>query len=149
MDTLKHYIERIINYLLNDNYIPKKNNTKYKYYINSISATKIALIDTNLISNIIKELSLLGYNPSNIKIKDFYITLVKYNERYAWYIKINEASFIYNDNKTGYIDESSNISCLIYADNKEYSYIDYSIKKNNIKLVNDNELYIFLKNVNH
>lgn len=87
-----------------------------------------------------------------IEISDYYSTLVKYNGKYAWYIKVLEGRYGTKEDERflrGYFDEYSNISCLVCADSGKFIYLGKNFDTRSIRMVTDEEFLYYINNVKH
>ena len=84
-----------------------------------------------------------------IEISDYYSTLVKYNGKYAWYIKVLEGRYGTKEDERflrGYFDEYSNISCLVCADSGKFIYLGKNFDTRSIRMVTDEEFLYYINN---
>lgn len=158
--TLKQFIKNMFNDEDIDEPTYKKNklfekneiNVKQQQnkYISRTYAIEIANQEKNLRKSMYIEAKRNGYYYGLIEIEDYYATLVKYNNNYAWYIKVITGKYVSKNNNKyykGYYDENSNISCLVIATTGEYLYLGTDFDTRNIKMVTDDEYLEFITNV--
>ena len=121
-------------------------------YLSRERAINIADQEYNLRKSIYKEMKMKGYKCGIIEIDDYYATLVKYKNRYAWYIKVLKGKCGYKDEDEYYIDEIDKevrTSCIVFADSGEYEYLGYDFDTRNIRMVTDNEFISYITYVRH
>lgn len=123
-----------------------------KKYINRNQAISIADSEKNLRRSMYNEAINEGFNYGLIEINNYYATLVKFENRYAWYIKVIDGKYgAKKENKyiKGYFDEYSNIRCLVFADNGMYVYLNKNFDTRNIRMVTDDEFLFYINNIKH
>ena len=84
------------------------------------------------------------------EIIDYYATLVKYKNRYAWYIKVIKGRCGFKDEGEYYVEEFDKeirAACIVYADTNEYEYLGYDFDTRNIRMVTDNEFIAYITHV--
>lgn len=121
-------------------------------YLSRENAIRIADEERNIRKSIYKEMKMKGYKCGIIEIDDYYATLVKYKDRYAWYIKVIKGRCGFKDEDNYYIEEIDReimAACIIYADTCEYEYLGYDFDTRNIRLVTDNEYITYITYVRH
>ena len=121
-------------------------------YLSREGAIKIVDEEYNLRKSIYKEMKMKGYKCGIIEIDDYYATLVKYKNRYAWYIKVIKGRCGFKDEDNYYIEEIDReirAACIVYADSCEYEYLGYDFDTRNIRLVTDNEYIKYITYVKH
>ena len=117
-------------------------------YIDRDTAIEIADNESNLKKSIYKEARLRGEKYGIVEIYDYYATLVIYNKKYAWYVKVMDGKYGYKQEGeyyTGKLKDKSNIRCLVMAETSEYIYIDTTFNTKQIRMVTDEE---YLKYIN-
>ncbi len=117
-------------------------------YIDRDTAIEIADNESNLKKSIYKEARLRGEKYGIVEIYDYYATLVIYNKKYAWYVKVMDGKYGYKQEGeyyTGKLKDKSNIRCLVMAETSEYIFIDSTFNTKQIRMVTDEE---YLKFVN-
>ncbi len=131
-----------------DNPEEKENVLNNKKYLSRRKAIMIADEECNLRKSIYKEYKRNGYKCGLIEINDYYATLVKYDERYAWYIKVIDGKCGFKEEDKYYIGnfDSNNIkvSCLVFVDNGEYVYLGYEFDTRKIRMVTDDEFLTYI-----
>lgn len=123
-----------------------------KKYINRNQAISIADSEKNLRRSMYNEAISEGFFYGLIEITNYYATLVKFENRYAWYIKVIDGRYgtkKENKNVKGYFDEYSNIRCLVFADNGMYVYLNKNFDTRNIRMVTDEEFLFYINHVKH
>ncbi len=127
-------------------------NNSTKKYLNREQAIEIASREKNLRKSMYNEAKDKGYCYGIIELNDFYATLVKYNNRYAWYIKVIDGNYGLKEGriyKKGCFNEYSNIRCLVMADDGNYIYLDENFDTRAIRMVLDDEFLFYINNVKH
>lgn len=123
-----------------------------KKYISREVAINIADMEENLRKSMYLDGKRNGCNYGLIEISDYYATLVKYNGKFAWYIKVADGMYGKKDGNKflrGYFDEDSNISCIVVADSGKYIYLGKNFDTRVIRMVNDEEFLYYINNVRH
>lgn len=123
-----------------------------KKYISREKAIYIADMEENLRKSMYLDGKRNGCNYGLIEISDYYATLVKYNGKFAWYIKVADGMYGKKDGNKflrGYFDEDSNISCIVMADSGKYIYLGKNFDTRVIRMVNDEEFLYYINNVRH
>ena len=151
---LKEYFKKIFETCGEEEQIEEIDNTKEmkekkKRYITREEAIAIADKEKNLKKSIYKEVRMRGERYGLVEIYDYYATLVIYNKKYAWYVKVMDGKYGYKQDGeyyTGKLKDKSNIRCLVMADTGEYIYIDALFHTKQIRMVNDDE---YLDYINH
>lgn len=121
---------------------PKRN-------ISRMDAIKIADKECNLRKSIYKEARLRGQKYGIVEIDDYYAVLVKYKQKYAWYVKVMEGKYGYKQDGeyfTGKLNDKSNIRCIIMADTGEYLFVDKMFDTKAIRMVTDEEYLRYINN---
>ena len=126
--------------------------TTKKKYIGRDKAIEIADKECNLRKNIYRDARMRGERCGIVEITDYYATLVIYEKKYAWYVKIMDGKYGYKQDGeyyTGKLDDKSNIRCLIMADTGEYVFIDPTFNTKKIRMVTDDEYLRFINTMNY
>lgn len=121
-------------------------------YISRENAIDIADMEDNLRYHMYLDSKKNDSPYGIIEISDYYSTLVKYNGKYAWYIKVLEGRYGTKDGDKylrGYFDEYSNISCLVLADSGKFIYLGKDFDTRLIRMVTDEEFLLYINNVKH
>ncbi len=116
-------------------------------YLSREGAINIADQEYNLRKSIYRDMKMKGYKCGIVEIDDYYATLVKYKDRYAWYIKVIKGKCGFKDEDEYYIDEINKeirAACIVYADTGGYEYLGYDFDTRNIRLVTDNEFISYI-----
>ena len=88
-------------------------------YLSREMAINIADKECNLRKSIYREMKLKGYKCGLVEIDDYYATLVKYKNRYAWYIKVIKGKCGFKFEDEYYVDEIDRdvrAACIVFAD---------------------------------
>ena len=121
-----------------------------KKYISRNRAIQIADEEQNLRKSMYKEAKKAGFDYALIEIIDYYATLVIFQKKYAWYVKISECNYNKAEGKKyfkGYYDEYSNIGCLIMAETGEYIYLGKDCDTRYFRMTTDDEYLEYIHNV--
>lgn len=121
-------------------------------YLSREMAINIADKECNLRKSIYREMKLKGYKCGLVEIDDYYATLVKYKNRYAWYIKVIKGKCGFKFEDEYYVDEIDRdvrAACIVFADTGEYEYLGYDFDTRNIRMVTDNEFISYITYVKH
>lgn len=121
-----------------------------KKYISRNKAIEIADQEQNLRKSMYKEAKKAGYDYALIEIIDYCATLVMFQNKHAWYVKISDATYNKLENSKyyrGYYDEYSNISCLISAETGEYIYLGKDCDTRFFRMTTDEEYLEYIHNV--
>ena len=150
---------KIIDYFMSDPIDPfddppselsKEYNISFKKYISRNRAIQIADEEQNLRKSMYKEAKKAGFDYALIEIIDYYATLVIFQKKYAWYVKISECNYNKAEGKKyfkGYYDEYSNIGCLIMAETGEYIYLGKDCDTRYFRMTTDDEYLEYIHNV--
>ncbi len=136
--------------IFGERYIYKERDEDYYYddrYLSREGAINIADQEYNLRKSIYKDMKMIGYKCGIIEIDDYYATLVKYKDRYAWYIKVIKGKCGFKNEDEYYVDEINKeirAACIVYADNGVYEYLGYDFDTRNIRMVTDNEFISYI-----
>ena len=121
-------------------------------YLSREMAINIADKECNLRKSIYREMKLKGYKCGLVEIDDYYATLVKYKNRYAWYIKVIKGKCGFKFEDEYYVDEIDReirAAGIVFADTGEYEYLGYDFDTRNIRMVTDNEFISYITYVKH
>ena len=157
LEKLKMYLNKLFEGDDNDKteVIPiiksKKEEKRKTLYLSREKAIQIADKECNLKRSIYKDARMRGEKYGIVDIYDYYATLVIYDNRYAWYVKVMDGKYGYKQDGeyyTGKLKDKSNIRCLVLADTSEYIYIDYMFDTKKIRMVTDEEYLTYIQSVN-
>ena len=130
--------------------LAKEYNISFKKYISRNRAIQIADEEKNLRKSMYKEAKKAGFDYALIEIIDYYATLVIFQKKYAWYVKISECNYNKAEGKKyfkRYNDENSNIGCLIMAETGEYIYLGKDCDTRYFRMTTDEEYLEYIHNV--
>lgn len=155
IESIKKIAEKINDWFYDGSdpeYLNTISKTIEKKYISRNAAIDIADKEKNLRHHMYKDAKKKGYLYGLIEIYDYFAILVKYNENFAWYIKVADAKY-YGKNQTkyfhGYFTEYDNIACLVMAETSEFLYLGKFFDTRQIRLVTDDEFLEYIHNVKH
>ena len=128
----------------------EKKETISGLYITREKAIAIADKESNIKRSIYKEARMRGQKYGIVEIYDYYATLVMYDKKYAWYVKVMDGKYGYKEEGeyyTGKLRDKSNIRCLIMAETGEYIFIDPLFDTKKIRMVTDEEYLEYINNI--